>query len=227
MDPIDERFQNVARSRTFSRAVRELGLVQKRVLDIGCGYGEYLAHFGPGSVGITTTEAEVVEGANRKLDIRRGNAEALQDLPWASGFEAVWANNLFEHLLSPHAFLMRLRACTTNDATIVLGVPVVPFFPFLTRFRRFRGTLASNHISFFTSKTLELTVAYAGWKVVGVRSMLVPSWLEWLVRPIAPHLYVVAAKDPAFTYPEKKLREWEGEPYYAEMLGLGGAGTSD
>lgn len=224
MERLDARFENVSRSRTFRRALTELRLSEKKVLDIGCGFGEYLAHFGPGSVGITTTDAEVVEGVRRGLDVRRGNAEALQELPFSAEFDAVWANNLFEHLLSPHAFLMRLRACTKDDAVIVLGVPVVPFFPWLIRFRRFRGTLASNHISFFTAKTLELSVSYAGWRVIAVRSLLVPSWLEWLVRPIAPHLYVIAQKETDFIYPEKKVKEWEGEPYYAQMLKLGGVG---
>lgn len=222
MDSLDARFANVTRSRTFRRALSELGLSHKRVLDIGCGYGEYLAHFGPGSVGITTTDTEVVEGTRRGLDVRRGNAEALQELPFSTAFEAVWANNLFEHLLSPHAFLMRLRGCTAPDATIVLGVPVVPILPFLIRLRPFRGTLASNHISFYTAKTLALTVAYAGWKVVEVRSLLAPRLVDRLLHPFAPHIYIVAKKDPAFVYPDKKVKEWEGEPYYADMLALGG-----
>ena len=221
MDALDTRFANVTRSRTFTRALSELGLGKKRVLDMGCGFGEYLAHFGPGSVGITTTDAEVTEGKRRGLDVQKGNAEALENIAFSAPFEAVWANNLFEHLLSPHAFLMRLRGCTAPDATIVLGVPVVPALPFLINFRPFRGTLASNHISFYTAKTLALTVSFAGWKVIEVRSLIAPRFLDRLVHPFAPHIYIVAKKDPAFVYPEKKVKEWEGEPYYAGMLALG------
>lgn len=218
--PVEERFKNVARSRTFRGVIGELGLAKKRVLDIGCGYGEYLSLFGPGSVGITTTDEEVAYGQSHHLDIRKANAEALQDIRFEHAFDAVWANNLFEHLLSPHAFLMRLRAATADDATIIIGVPVIPVLPFLIRFRPFRGTLASNHIGFYTARSLSLTIERAGWKAVP-RTFLAPRWLDRFLVPLAPHVYIVARKDPSFTYPEKKLKEWRGEAYYADMLALG------
>lgn len=220
---LDQRFVGVTRSRTLRRALAELGLGEKKVLDIGCGYGEYLAHFGKGSVGITTTDDEVVQGSARGLDIRKVNAEALELASLPSAFQAVWANNLFEHLLSPHAFLMRLRAVTAPGAVLVLGVPVVPFLSFLIRFRPFRGTLASNHISFFTAKTLALTVSRAGWRIVESRTLVAPRFWDRFLLPLAPHVYIVAVKDEDFVYPEKKVKEWCSEPYYASVLALGSA----
>lgn len=218
---IGTRHAAVAASRTFRNVRDALGLAGKRVLDAGCGYGEYLALFGAGSIGLTTTRHEVEYGTRHSLDIREGNVEALAEFG-LSGFDAVWANNLFEHLVAPHAFLMELREIVGDEGRIVLGVPVVPAAPFLMRFRKFRGALASNHINFFTRSTLRLFAERAGWKVEAVRPFIFKNpLLDRLVAPIAPHLYLVARKDSSFSYPEKKRKEWEGEARYARLLALG------
>jgi SAM-dependent methyltransferase len=77
-----------------------------------------------GSVGITTAEEEVAFGKENNLNIKIGNAERLD--PSVGHFEAFWANNLYEHLLSPHAFLMNLKRLSKHDTLLILGVPVVP-----------------------------------------------------------------------------------------------------
>ncbi len=223
--PTDEavkaRHAAVASSRTFRNLSQRLALGKKRVLDAGCGYGEYLAHFGAGSLGLTSTPHEVEYGARHHLAIRLGNVEALDTLDMRD-FEAVWANNLFEHLIAPHAFLMELREVVRDDGRIVLGVPVVPTPSFLMCFRQFRGALASNHINFFTSRTLRLSAERAGWVVESVRAFVFKSaLLDTLVSWLAPHLYLVARKDASFSYPPKKRKEWEGQARYARLLSLG------
>jgi len=75
MKNIEERFESVGNSTTFGHIIKKYDLGTKKVLDIGCGYGEYLAKFGVGSVGITSTQSEVQYGQERNLDIRPGNAE--------------------------------------------------------------------------------------------------------------------------------------------------------
>ncbi|MCI0597813.1 class I SAM-dependent methyltransferase, partial [Candidatus Parcubacteria bacterium] len=134
--------------------------------------------------------------------------------------DAIWANNLFEHLLSPHHFLMELRKHAHKDTLLILGVPVVPWAPFLMRLKKFRGSLASNHINFFTAKTLQLTVARAGWKVLSARSFFIDNALldTFATGLAAPHVYVVAKNNIDFTYPEKKVREWEDDEHYADLL---------
>lgn len=221
---IETRFKLADRSETFLRIVHAFTLSQKRVLDLGCGYGEHLAHFGKGSVGVTTTPDEVQYGNTRGLEIVLGNVEQIDSLALAGSFDAIWANNLFEHLLSPHAFLIRLRTRAKKGTTLILGVPAVPSVPFLMRFLKFRGALASNHINFFTKKTLALTVERTGWKVRAMRAFFFGnSFLDTLLSPIVPHFYVIAEYDPDFTYPSKKLKEWENEPYYKELLAIAGA----
>lgn len=216
---IQKRFVAVARSKVFNRIVHCLDLSQKKALDLGCGYGEYMVKFGPNSSGITTTAAEVEYGKSKGLDIVHGNVERINELGLASDFELVWANNLFEHLLSPHAFLIKLKEVAAPEALLILGVPTIPKFEWLLRFTKFRGTLATNHISFFTRKSLALTVSYAGWRVQSSRPYIFKNkFLDNLAAWFAPHIYVVARNDTDFSYPEKKQKEWKDEEYYHELF---------
>ena len=220
------RHASVARSHTFRHIPEALPLGRSRVLDVGCGYGEYLAHFGKGRIGITTTSAEVAYGERHGLSIREGNAEALDRAMFGERFEYVWTNNRFEHLVAPHAFLMSLKSVISDSGRLILGVPVVPFVPTLMRERHFRGALASNHINFFTLDTLRLTVERTGRTVEDIRPFYATAPLvDRLASRIAPHLYVVARNDPTFSYPVKKVKEWQDEPHYAGLLAQGAGPT--
>lgn len=220
---VDNRTNKVQVSRTF-RIMRDIfGLSQKSVLDVGCGFGEYLRHFGPDSIGITTTDNEIDYGKENGLNIVFGNAEKIADLGFSKKFDAIWANNLFEHLLSPHAFLIKLKTVSKPDAVAIIGVPVIPKLESLIYLKWFRGSLASNHVSFFTRKTLVLSVERAGWKIIGARPFFFKNkFLDFLCSPFAPHLYIVAMNDSNFKYPEKKLKEWVTDSHYADLLAITG-----
>ena len=221
-DPIKSRHDLVLRSRTFTRIAQEYNLPVKRVLDLGCGYGEYMQRFGPNSVGVTTTSAEVAYGAEHNLDLRMGNVEFLDTvIETTERFDVFWANNLFEHLLAPHAFLVKMKEFATDDALLILGVPMVPKIESLTKLKKFRGSLASPHINFFTRKTFQLTVERAGWKVIDNRGFVTSSaLLDHLAAPFMPHMYLVAQNDPSYRYPEKKIKEWKDDEHYDRLLAI-------
>ncbi len=212
----ENRFEPVTNSRVFKRICESLNLGRMKVLDLGCAYGEHLVHFGQDSTGITTTLEEVEFGKKKNLRIEYGNAEALE---LAERFDAIWANNLFEHLASPHGFLVKLKKHSHSNALLILGVPVVPRIASLMKHSKFRGALAVAHINFFTKETLKLTVERAGWRVKEVRPYYLGNrWLDTVLGAFSPHLYVIAQNDVDFRYHEKKLKEWKDEPYYAELL---------
>ena len=219
MNEKEALFKKIDHSRTFRNICDLFSLRNKKVLDIGCGHGHYLRHFGKGSVGVTTARDEVIFGQENKLNIVFGNAEYLGETNFNTVFEAFWANNLFEHLLSPHAFLMNLKKLAKDNALVILGVPVVPKASSLLNLKWWRGPLASNHVNFFTHTTLRLTAEYAGWEVVSTRPFIFKNYfLDRLIRPLAPHMYIVAKNKPEFKYPPKKVHEWIGDPHYKEML---------
>lgn len=197
MRDVETRFAAVSRSKTFRNLRRRFDLGRKKVLDVGCSYGEHLVHFGPGSAGLTLVPAEVEEGKKRGLDVRYGHVEKPGfSLP--ERFDVVWANNLFEHMLSPHQFLHTAASLLAPGGVLILGVPVIPPLRFVTRLPRFRGALASSHVNFFTGRTLRETVARAGFRVRECRSFRFASvFLDRLLDPVSPHLYAVAEVSPA------------------------------
>ncbi len=218
----DKRFEPVGTSGTFNRILDILNLRTKKVLDLGCGYGEYLVKFGPNSLGVTSTLEEVEYGKVKNIRIVRGNVELIEKLNLNEQFEGMWANNLFEHLLSPHSFLIKLKTVAQDNTILVLGVPVVPRIASLMKVKKFRGALAAAHINFFTRETLRLTVERGGWKVKDIRPFVFRNIiLDRLFSFFAPHLYVVAYNDADFMYPEKKLKEWQDESHYDELLRIG------
>lgn len=209
-EQIQKRFTNVSASKTFGNIVARFELDKKSVLDIGCSYGEFLAHFGPESVGVTVTQEEVDYGGQHGLDIRFGNIES-EEFVLDEQFDVIFANNIFEHLYSPHHFLVTIKKYLKPDGILILGVPCVPKIVSLLRINKFHGALAVAHINFFTRVTLLYTVLRGGWKAHSIRGFHFRNPLiDHLLDPIYPHFYVEASIDPAFHYHEKRMKELAG-----------------
>jgi cyclopropane fatty-acyl-phospholipid synthase-like methyltransferase len=205
-----ELFKKIRTSRTFSNILDKFSLQKKSVLDIGCSKGHYLQVFGEGSVGVTIIDEHVEEAEKRGLKVVLANVEN-PDFNLNQKFDALWANNLFEHLNSPHPFLNRIRKMAKEDSTLILGVPVIPYLSFLTRFKKFRGAYAVSHVNFFNRKTLIETVKASGWEVKEARLFYFKNpILDSLMNIIAPHMYIIATQKKDFSYHEKRLMSLKG-----------------
>jgi SAM-dependent methyltransferase len=206
---INKRFENVSKSKTFQNILDTFSLRNKKVLDLGCSNGEFLAHFGEGSMGTTIIPEEVEEGRARGLNIKLSNIEE-EDLG-GERFDVIFANNIFEHMQSPHNFLIKIKSFLKPGGVLILGVPCIPYITPLVRLKKFRGALASLHINFFTRSTLAKTAEYAGWKVLMNRGFRFKNrFVDYLLNPIYPHFYLVANVDNAFHYSDKRLKELKG-----------------
>jgi len=216
---IEDRFKLVKKSKTFARILNEFQLQDKKVFDIGCGYGEHLVNFGQGSLGITITQEEINYGKKNNLRIIHGNAEQLEALELNENFDAIWANNFFEHILSPHHFLIKLKKFSQKNTILILGVPILPKITKLLCLQKFCGALAVAHVNFFTRKTLVLTVERAGWTVLDARPFkLTLPLLDRIFASFAPHIYIIAKNNSDFQYHEKKCKEWENDEMYKNLL---------
>lgn len=207
---IEQRFAGVASSATFRNIISYHQLDKKTVLDIGCSYGEFLAHFEKGSVGVSISPDEASYGRSKGLNIQEGNIEDSKfDID--QKFDIIFANNIFEHLLAPHTFLITIKKFLKPGGVLILGVPCIPKIVTLMKLAKFRGSLATGHINFFTKDTLIQTVLHAGWNVISIRGHhFSNSIIDRLLNPVYPHFYVSAQIDRDFDYSEKRKKELDG-----------------
>lgn len=197
-------------SRTFAHIRTSFALNEKAVLDVGCSEGDYLQYYGKGSMGVTIIEEHVLAAQKKGLNVVLKNVED-PDFTLLVKFDVIWANNLFEHMNAPHLFLFKMREVLKDGGVMILGVPVLPYFTWLTYFKKFRGAYAVSHVNFFTRKTLIETVKAGGWTVKEARSFHSRNRIiDWFLNLIAPHIYVVATPKPDFAYPHKRLLSLKG-----------------
>lgn len=197
-------------TRAFLYCNSKYRLSEKRVLEIGCTYGNTLMRFGEGSVGIDALPKSVTFAQHLGLHAISQNIEdpLPSDLRHEQ-FDAIWCAHVIEHLVSPHLLLRTCHTLLRPDGLLLIGYPVIPP-PFIRRYGMFRGYLAEEHVNFFHAVDMEHMLRRSGFHVIETNSCfpVEPKWLNDALRPlmnwIAPSLTTVAQKDDAFQYSKKR-----------------------
>lgn len=150
-------------------SLKKYQLNNKKVLDIGSAWGEFLIHFGAGSKGIEVLPESVKFSRAIGLDVSEYNFED----EWQEEketFDAVWCSNVLEHVVAPHLLLRRFHETLKPSGFIFIRVPTIPsnwlYLKLNKTFLGFLGYEAVQHINAFTRRTVEFTIERAGFKIV-------------------------------------------------------------
>lgn len=212
-----------ARVPSYVRLVYERhGLGDKRVLDIGSTYGQSLLYWGDGSESFEVSPRFIEFLRSIGARVHVGNVE--DDWPSSlepESFDAVFANNIYEHLIAPHLFLARIFRVLRPGGTLVLGYPVVPAIPFRWLYSavRLTGWLAVEHIGFFTPHAARLNLERNGFSV-SEQHFTGLSRLPLLSKnclSMAEHCLTICTKIDGYRYHNK--REEMFDPAWARDLG--------
>lgn len=135
-----------------------------RVLDVGCGIGDFLA-YRPSTVGVDVNTYAVNWCRKRGLDARLMEAN---NLPFGDGsFDSVVLDNVLEHLSDPSNLLSEIRRVLIPGGRVLVGVP---------------GTLGytcdADHKIFYDESSLRQVMEGAGLKQQTVFYM--PMKWDWL-----------------------------------------------
>jgi len=157
---LEERFKEAYKVRAVARA----GLAHGRVLDVGCGRGEFLAMLrGKGFevVGLEPGPEAARRGAEEYgLDIINGSLGQAR-LPEAS-FDAATLWHVLEHLPDPLGALMELRKALKPGGMLFVAAPDFGSWQAGRYEADWLGVDAPRHLTHFTRQTLSAMLSRAG-----------------------------------------------------------------
>lgn len=136
-----------------------------RVLDVGCGEGNFGALLKQGAnceVWGTELSNKAAEIANAKLDkVLAGDIfDQLTNLP-NNYFDVIYFNDVLEHLVDPEALLKEVKCKLSSKGVVICSIPNILYYRALKSYvidRDWRyedsGVMDKTHLRFFTKKSI-------------------------------------------------------------------------
>jgi SAM-dependent methyltransferase len=189
-EPVDY-YKDVIRASAFSAEMEQFRKTQfkdfvakyqlegKKVLEAGCGKGEYLslmAEQGIDAYGIENLSESVEFCRQSGMKVEEGYIDS-PDYEIKSGpFDAFFIGNFFEHLPDPCATLRGICNNLTDDA---IGLIEVPNFDMIIRENLF-SEFISDHLFYFTQETLRTTLEANGFEMIECNEI----WHKYIISAV-------------------------------------------
>ena len=164
----------------FNKFVTDHNLQGKKVLEVGCGKGEYLSLIekaGAEAYGVEHLAESVEYCQAKNLKVSQGyltdSSEAYNSELSSGPFSAFFIMNFFEHLPDPNAML---DAITNNLIDYAIGLIEVPNFDMILEQSLF-SEFINDHLFYFTEESLRSTLNYNGFEVIQCHSI----WHDYIL----------------------------------------------
>ena len=184
-------YRDVIRAAAFSQEMREFRLKQfkyfvdrynlqgKKVIEIGCGKGEYLELMNQSGALAFGLEhlLESVEFCKQKgLKVERGFIESSSYKLQNSPFDAFFVLNFLEHIPDMNSFLKGIANNLHDEA---IGLVEVPNFDMIIEKKLF-SEFIPDHLYYFTEKTLTLVLEMNGFDILECKEV----WYDYIISAV-------------------------------------------
>jgi cyclopropane fatty-acyl-phospholipid synthase-like methyltransferase len=167
------------RIRQFSRFVKKYSLEGKKIIEIGCGRGEYLSimsQVGAETYGLEYSKDSVNQCIKSGLRAQAGFIENEKHKIRGAPFDAFFILNFFEHLPSPNDLL---RVVSNNLKDDAVGIVEVPNFDMILKKKLF-SEFTTDHLMYFTKDTLTTALALNGFDVLECNEV----WHDYILSAV-------------------------------------------
>jgi len=175
---ISEEMKNFRRKQ-FGRFVQKYSLAGKKVIEIGCGRGEYLSLMhksGAEAYGLEYSEESVKHCVKNGLKVSKGFIQKSADRINGAPFDAFFILNFLEHLPEPNSTLRGIYNNLTDEA---IGLVEVPNFDMILRKKLF-SEFISDHLFYFTMNTLKIALELNGFEIIECNEV----WHDYIISAI-------------------------------------------
>ena len=170
----------------FAGLIDRFSLRGKKMLEIGCGRGEYLSllrEAGMDASGIEHSAESVTACHAAGLSVSEGFVASEDDLVPGGPFDGFAIFNFLEHLPDPNGTLAGIHRNLSDNA---IGLVEVPNFDMMLQERQF-AEFMSDHLCYYTAATLTTALSINGFEVLSCTEEWYRYILSAVVRKRQPH----------------------------------------
>lgn len=153
------------KARQFSDLVQKYALQGRKVIEIGCGRGEFLellASLDVEAFGLEYSAASVAHCVSKGLRVTKGYLDRESTILPKAPFDAFLMLMFLEHMPDPNLALQVLWNNLSDDA---IGLVEVPNFDMVIRNKLFSEFIA-DHLFYFTKDSLNTTLKINGFEIL-------------------------------------------------------------
>lgn len=175
---ISEELQ-IYRKKFFDEFVNNYQLQGKKVLEIGCGCGEFLSIMnttGVKAYGLEHLTASVETCKRKNLNVYEGFVESADTCIENAPYDGFYIMNFLEHIPEPRAFLTGIANNLSDEAVGLIEVPNMNMVLDKLMFSEF----ISDHLMYFTEHTLKILLEISGFEVLSSRCV----WHEYVLSVV-------------------------------------------
>lgn len=167
------------RRKQFCSFVEKFSLKGKKVIEIGCGCGEFLSimqQFGVEAYGLEYSKESVMQCVKNGLKVSKGFIQSSTNRLNFAPFDAFFILNFLEHLPDPNSALRGIYYNLTDDA---VGFVEVPNFDMILRNQLFSEFIC-DHLFYFTRETLNTTLRLNGFEIIDCKE----EWHDYIISVV-------------------------------------------
>ena len=176
----------------------------KKILDIGCSYGQNLIHFNKESVGIEAQHRTAEFSRALGLTVIEANIE--DGILLDKKFDIIWCSDFLVHLISPYKFLYDYRKFLNDNGRLLIQIPL------MSALNKHKSPC---HLYAFDKKSLVYLMETAGYKIIKtsgcIRQLpgLVNKLLEPFLQIYGSNIWVLAEKsETEINFTKSFLPKW-------------------